>query len=88
MEATEDVGVKETKKEVTSPNVEKEEKSSTLYDLHIRVPEALRDKLKDTAKTAQGLGLIEEPELRLLMALFIDYGMIFLRTKWHEKMGY
>lgn len=90
MEATD---VMATEKVVPAPIIEKdispqESQSATLYDLHIRVPEALRDKLKDTAKIAHNLKLIEEPELRLLMALFIDYGMAVLKAKWLEKMGY
>jgi hypothetical protein len=58
------------------------------YDLHIKVPEEMRQKLKDCAELAYRLEDIPKPDLVDLMNLFIGWGMEVLKKKWLDCMGY
>lgn len=67
--------------------VEVEPKAGT-YDLHIKVPNEMRDTLKDTAELAYKLELIPKPDLVDLMNLFIGWGMVVLKKQWLDRVGY
>ena len=58
------------------------------YDLHIKVPADMRQKLKDCAELAYKMGDIPKPDLVNLMNLFISWGMAVLKKKWLDKVGY
>lgn len=58
------------------------------YDLHIKVPNEMREKLKDAADLAYKLGVIAKPDLVDLMNLFIGWGMTVLKRQWLDRIGY
>ncbi len=58
------------------------------YDLHIKVPADMRQKLKDCAELAYKMGDIPKPDLVNLMDLFIGWGMAVLKKKWLDRVGY
>jgi len=58
------------------------------YDLHIRVPEDMRQKLKELADLAYKMEMIAKPDLVDLMNLFIGWGFALLKKQWLEKVGY
>ena len=58
------------------------------YDLHIRVPEDMRQKLKDLSDLAYKMEMISKPDLIDLMNLFISWGFAILKKQWLEKVGY
>jgi len=58
------------------------------YDLHIIVPEEMRDKLKDAAVLAFRMEKISKPALIDLMNLFIVWGMTVLKQQWQDRKGY
>jgi len=64
------------------------EPRAEIYDLHIKVPEAMRDQLKDAAELAYRLEQIPKPELVELMNLFINWGMTVLKRQWLDRIGY
>lgn len=58
------------------------------YDLHIKVPEEMRAKLKDAAELANKLGFIPKPDLVDLMNLWIHWGLEILKKQWLDRVGY
>lgn len=58
------------------------------YDLHVRFPGEKEEMLKDAARLACKMGLIEKPELTGLFSLFVEWGMNGLKILWLEKMGF
>jgi len=58
------------------------------YDLHIKVPADMRQKLRDCAELAYKMGDIPKPKLVNLMKLFIGWGMAVLKKKWLDRVGY
>ena len=73
------------------PKPEEEEvkvESKGEYDLHIRVPEDMRQKLKELADLAYRMEMISKPDLVDLMNLFIGWGFALLKKQWLEKVGY
>jgi hypothetical protein len=58
------------------------------YDLHIKVPAEMRQKLKDCAELAYKMKDIPKPDLVDLMNLFISWGMAVLKKKWLDRVGY
>ena len=58
------------------------------YDLHIKVPAEMRQKLKDCAELACKMGDIPKPDLVDLMNLFISWGMSIQKKKWLDRVGY
>lgn len=66
--------------------VEPEQKG--IYDLHIKVPEELRQKLKDATDLAYKMDLIAKPDLIDLMNLWIGWGFAILKKQWKERAGY
>ena len=73
------------------PKLQEEEKKVETkgeYDLHIRVPEEMRLKLKDLADLAYKMEMINKPDLVDLMNLFIGWGFAILKKQWLEKVGY
>ncbi len=58
------------------------------YDLHIKVPADMRQKLRDCAELAYKMGDIPKPDLVNLMNLFISWGMAVLKKKWLDRVGY
>jgi hypothetical protein len=58
------------------------------YDLHIKVPAEMRQKLKDCAELAYKMGDIPKPDLVNLMNLFINRGMAIQKKKWLDRAGY
>jgi len=74
--------------EVTPDTPPAEPVPGSVYDLHIKVPEEMRDRLKDAAVLAFRLGSIPKPDLVNLMNLFIDWGMIVLKDKYLDRRGY
>ena len=58
------------------------------YDLHIKVPADMRQKLKDCAELACKMGDIPKPDLVNLMNLFISWGMAIQKKKWLDRVGY
>jgi len=62
--------------------------SEAKYDLHIEVPESMRQVLKDSAELAHEMEDIPKPDLINLMNLFISWGMAILKKKWLDRMGY
>lgn len=58
------------------------------YDLHITVPNEMRQKLKEAAELAALLGDIPKPDLVNLMNLFIFWGFSILKRKGYDRMGY
>jgi len=58
------------------------------YDLHIKVPAEMRQKLRDCAELAYRMGDIPKPDLVDLMNLFISWGMAVLKKKWLDRVGY
>jgi hypothetical protein len=58
------------------------------YDLHIKVPADMRQKLKDCAELAYKMGDIPKPDLVNLMNLFISWGMAIQKKKWLDRVGY
>jgi hypothetical protein len=82
IEATEAVA---TEAEAT-PEQAREARSE--YDLHIKVPADMRQKLRDCAELAYKMGDISKPDLVHLMNLFINWGMAVLKKKWLDRVGY
>ena len=58
------------------------------YDLHIKVPADMRQKLKDCAELAYKMGDIPKPDLVDLMNLYIGWGMAIQKKKWLDRVGY
>ncbi len=58
------------------------------YDLHIKVPADMRQKLRDCAELAYKMGDIPKPDLVDLMNLFISWGMAIQKKKWLDRVGY
>jgi len=58
------------------------------YDLHIKVPAEMRQKLRDCAELAHKMGDIPKPDLVDLMNLFISWGMAIQKKKWLDRVGY
>ena len=58
------------------------------YDLHIKVPAEMREKLKEAAALAYKMGDIPKPDLVDLMNLYIGWGMAVLKKKWLDRIGY
>ena len=58
------------------------------YDLHIKVPADMRQRLKDCAELAYKMGDIPKPDLVNLMNLYINWGMAIQKKKWLDKVGY
>jgi len=58
------------------------------YDLHIKVPAEMRQKLRDCAELASKMGDIPKPDLVDLMNLFIGWGMAIQKKKWLDRVGY
>jgi len=58
------------------------------YDLHVKMPEEMRSLLKDAAQIAYKLGIIPKPDLIDLMNMCIDWGLVVLKQKWLDRMGY
>ena len=58
------------------------------YDLHIKVPADMRQKLRDCAELAYKMGDIPKPDLVNLMNPFISWGMAVLKKKWLDRVGY
>lgn len=58
------------------------------YDLHIKVPDEMRQILKDSAELAFKLGDIPKPDLVDLMNLFIHWGLQIQKGKWLDRVGY
>lgn len=65
-----------------------ETEAKLIYDLHIKVPDEMRQMLKDSAELAFKLGDIPKPDLVDLMNLFIGYGLQILKQKWLDRSGY
>lgn len=74
--------------EVEATPVEVAPEARSEYDLHIKVPADMRQKLKDCAELAYKMGDIPKPDLVDLMNLFIDWGMAVLKKKWLDRVGY
>lgn len=66
--------------------VEPEQKGA--YDLHIKVPEEMRQKLKDATDLAYKMNLIAKPDLVDLMNLWIGWGFALLKKHWATRVGY
>jgi len=64
-----------------------EEVKPGIYDLHIKVPRDMQDKLKKAAVLANKLGLTPKPELTELMDLFVGWGLYFLHEEYLKRMG-
>lgn len=58
------------------------------YDLHIKVPAEMRQKLRDCAVLAYRMGDVTKPDLVDLMNLFIGWGMEIQKKKWLDRVGY
>ncbi len=58
------------------------------YDLHIKVPADMRQRLRDCAELAYKMGDIPKPDLVDLMNLFISWGMAIQKKKWLDRVGY
>jgi hypothetical protein len=58
------------------------------YDLHIKVPADMRQKLKDCAELAHKMGDIPKPDLVDLMNMYISWGMAIQKKKWLDRVGY
>ena len=58
------------------------------YDLHIKVPADMRQRLKDCAELAYRMGDITKPDLVDLMNLFISWGTAIQKKKWLDRVGY
>ena len=58
------------------------------YDLHIKVPEEMREKLKELALLAYKMELVNKPSLVELFNLFIGWGFAILKKQWLERVGY
>ena len=59
-----------------------------VYDLHIKVPEEMRQTLKDSAELAFKMGNIPKPDLVDLMNLFIGWSLQIQKQKWLDHVGY
>lgn len=59
-----------------------------VYDLHIKVPEAMRTVLQNATELAYRSGYIPKPALVNLMNLFIGWGLHIQKQKWLIRMGY
>lgn len=81
-----------TEQEVGTPVVEEtpppEPEPKQEYDLHIKVPAEMRQKLKDCAELAYKMGDTPKPDLVDLMNLFITWGMTVMHKKWLDRIGY
>ena len=58
------------------------------YDLHIKVAESMRQKLRDCTVLAFEMGDIPKPDLVDLMNLYIEWGMAIQKKKWMDRIGY
>ena len=67
---------------------EKEVPTKATYDLHIEMPNEMRQTLKDSAELAYRLGDIPKPDLVNLMNLFIYWSLNILKQKSLDRMGY
>ena len=74
--------------EVAATEAEATPESKTDYDLHIKVAADMRQKLRDCAELAYKMGDIPKPDLINLMSLFINWGMVVLKKKWLDRVGY
>lgn len=64
-----------------------EETKPSIYDLHIKVPRDMQDKLKKAAVLANKLGLTSKPELAELMDIFLGWGLDILHNQYLKRMG-
>ena len=78
----------EIEQEVEATEVEAAPEARQEYDLHIKVPAEMRQKLKDCAELACKMGDIPKPDLVDLMNLFISWGMAIQKKKWLDRVGY
>lgn len=74
--------------EATEDEVAPAPEAKQEYDLHIKVPAEMRQKLKDCAELAYKMGDIPKPDLVNLMNLFIGWGMAIQKKKWLDRVGY
>ena len=74
--------------EVSTPEPVETPEPKPTYDLHIKVPEEMRQMLKDSAELAFKLGDIPKPDLVDLMNLFIGWGLQIQKQKWLDRVGY
>ena len=65
-----------------------EEAKPGIYELHIKVPREMQDKLKKAAILANKLGLTPKPELAELMDLFLGWGLNTLHNAYLQRMGF
>jgi len=78
----------EIEQEVETTEVEAASEARQEYDLHIKVPAEMRQKLRDCAELAYKMGDIPKPDLVDLMNLFISWGMAIQKKKWLDRVGY
>jgi len=67
---------------------ERQTEEAEIYEIHIRVPREMQDKLKKAAVLANKLGLTTKPELAELMDLFVGWGLNILHTEYLKRMGF
>ncbi|MFH1646612.1 MAG: hypothetical protein ABID71_02825 [Chloroflexota bacterium] len=82
---TQEIGQEVEATEVETPP---EPEAKQEYDLHIKVPAEMRQKLRDCAELAHKMGDIPKPDLVDLMNLFIGWGMAIQKKKWLDRVGY
>jgi hypothetical protein len=58
------------------------------YGLHVVLDREMQSVLKNSAELAYRLGDIPKPSLVSLINLFIGYGLIILKKKWLDRVGY
>jgi len=73
---------------VPAAEVSQESGPGAVYDLHIKVPEAMRTVLQGATELAYRSGYIPKPALVNLMNLFIGWGLHIQKQKWLIRMGY
>lgn len=84
MEGTEETVVAEPSA-VAEPSVAE---ASPTYDLHIKIPREMQERLKKAAQLAKKLGDIPKADLVDLINLYIEWGMSIQKRKWLDRMGY
>jgi hypothetical protein len=74
---------------VDALEVEKEEQveKAETYDLHIRVPRAMKEKLTESAQLDYKLEVIPKPTLADLMNLYVTWGMTLLKSHYIKRIG-
>ena len=58
------------------------------YDMHVKLDNEMRLKLKDAAQLAYRMGNITKPDLADLIELVTGYGMAVLKQQWLGQVGY